>query len=59
MIDIVLNVLLGLGLIGAAGLVLFCVAWWITRRRDRKALEAAEKAQALKAGGGGGPDPTR
>lgn len=59
MIDIILNVLLCLGLLGAAGLLLFVIAWGVTRRRDRKALEAAAKAQALKAGGGGGPDPVR
>lgn len=62
MIDIILNVLLGLGLLGAAGLLLFVIAWGVTRRRDRKALEAAQaaaKAEALKAGGGGGPDPVR
>lgn len=54
MIDIILNVLLCLGLLGAAGLLLYLIAWGVTRRRDRKAMEAAGRAQALKTTGGGG-----
>ncbi len=56
MIDIVLNVLLGLGLLGSGGLLLFFIGWIVKTLMGRKSRKEAEKAQALKAtGGGGGP----
>ncbi len=64
--DYMVNVLLGLVFVVLAGALAYVGAYLWSRHLDRKEAErreaeeaAEEQAQALKAGGGGGPDPVR